>query len=102
MVGPVALTRRLIHTAYTGTSITVSFWSTKRYDVSAVASKRYACTYPTGTTDNSRPDCEPSSGAAGFQIDVTRLFSQGGTVVKRQKFHTWYLTEPRVVCGSPP
>lgn len=92
----------LIQTAYTGTSITVSFWSTKRYDITSASSGRYAYTYPSGTGYNTRPDCESSSGAPGFQIDVTRIFSRGGAVVKREKFHTRYLTQPRVVCGSPP
>jgi hypothetical protein len=30
------------------------------------------------------------------------VFKQGGKEVKRQKFHTRYLPEPRFVCGRPP
>lgn len=92
----------LIQTSYTPTSLTVSFWSTKRYDVTSASSARYAYTYPSGTTYNTRPDCEGSGGAPGFQIDVTRTFARDGAVLKRVKFHTRYLTQPRVVCGPPP
>lgn len=92
----------LISTAYTDTSLTVSFWSTKRYEVSSSSSARYAYSYPSGTTYNTRPDCEASGGAPGFQIDVTRTFARSGDVVRAEKFHTRYLTEPRVVCGPEP
>lgn len=92
----------LIQATYTGTSVTVTFWGTKRYAVEAVSSGPYAYTGVPAVEYNTRPDCESSSGGSGFSVDVTRIFKQRGTVVKRQTFHTRYLSEPLVVCGPPP
>jgi vancomycin resistance protein YoaR len=88
----------LITTKYTDRSITVTFWSTKRYDVESVSSDRYRIR-PTHTVHDSRPTCEPSSGEPGFDIDVWRVFTVHGKEVRREKFHTRYLPEPRFVCG---
>ncbi|MGI8698050.1 MAG: VanW family protein [Mycobacteriales bacterium] len=92
----------LIQTAYTDTSLTVTFWGTKRYDVESVSGPRYAPTSLTGVTYNPRPDCEASLGGTGFSIDVTRIFRQGGREVRRERFSTRYLPEPHVICGAPP
>jgi vancomycin resistance protein YoaR len=91
----------LIDTAYTATSITVTFWGTPRYAVTAEAGPRTRVT-PFGTEYIQRPDCTPSVGAEGFDIVVTRVLSRGGRVVKRQPFRTRYLPEPHFVCGPPP
>lgn len=92
----------LIGTSYTATSLTVTFWGTKRYDVESVSGPRYAPTTLTGVTYNPRPDCEASRGGTGFSIDVTRIFRQGGREVRRESFHTRYLPEPHVICGPSP
>ncbi|HLZ37030.1 MAG TPA: VanW family protein [Mycobacteriales bacterium] len=88
----------LIDTSYTGTSITVSFWSTKRYDVTSVSGPRTRFR-SFGTKHESRPDCHASSGNSGFDIEVWRVFSQGGREVKRETLHTRYLPEPHVICS---
>ncbi|NRQ34684.1 vanomycin resistance protein VanB [Nonomuraea sp. NN258] len=87
----------LITTSYTGTSITVRFWSTKRYEVESESSGRYNVkSFP--TLSESGPDCIPMPGAEGFTIDVWRVFKRDGEVVRRQKFTTVYQPEPRLTC----
>ncbi|WP_395107640.1 VanW family protein [Actinomadura sp. SCN-SB] len=87
----------LIKTAYTDTSITVSFWSTKRYDIESQSSKPYKIRDFETATD-SGPKCIPMPGARGFSIDVWRIFKKDGQVVRRQKFHTVYQPEPKLTC----
>jgi vancomycin resistance protein YoaR len=89
----------LITTSYTEKSVTVTFWSTKRYDaVESVSSERYRIRSYRTQYDSS-PTCESTSGVAGFDIDVWRVFKKGGKEVRpREKFHTRYLPEPRFVC----
>ena len=91
----------LIQTSYTGTSITVTFWGTKYYDITSTSSARYAFTIG-GTRYNTRTDCEPASGNQGFQIDVTQTFKRNGVVVKTKTLHTKYDPEPVIICGPPP
>jgi vancomycin resistance protein YoaR len=87
----------LVTTSYTGRSVTVTFWSTKRYDIESVSSDRYRIR-PFHTVYDSSPTCERSSGEPGFDIDVWRVFKVGGKEVRREKFHTRYQPEPRFVC----
>ncbi|WP_192809451.1 VanW family protein [Actinomadura rudentiformis] len=87
----------LVDTSFTGTSITVTFWGTKRYDIESKSSNRYAVRAFESKTE-SGPKCTPMPGAEGFRIDVWRIFKQDGKVVRRQKFHTNYLPEPRITC----
>ncbi|MFI6318947.1 VanW family protein [Nonomuraea sp. NPDC050556] len=90
----------LIKTSYTGTSITVQFWSTKRFDISSRSSERYDVRdFP--TLSESGPDCIPMGGVEGFSIDVWRTFKKDGEVVREQKFHTVYAPEPRLTCDAP-
>jgi len=91
----------VVTTSYTGTSLTVTFWGTKYYDVTSTTGARYAPT-TTGTVYNPRPDCEKSSGEGGFQIDVTQTLSQNGIVVKTNHLHTRYSPEPIIICGPSP
>ncbi|WP_171074556.1 VanW family protein [Nonomuraea basaltis] len=87
----------LIKTSYTSTSITVQFWSTKRYDIESQSSGRYDVKPITSLTD-SGPDCIPMDGAEGFAIDVWRIFKKDGKVIRKQRFHTVYDVEPRLTC----
>ena len=91
----------LIQTSYTATSLTITFWGTKYYDIESSSSAKYAFT-TAGTRYNTRPDCESASGNQGFQIDVTQTFKRGGEVVKTKQYHTRYDAEPVIVCGPPP
>lgn len=87
----------LITTSYTDKSITVTFWSTKRYDIESISSERYRFrSY--GTAYDSSPTCEGGGGVPGFDIDVWRVFKVKGKEIRREKFHTRYLPEPRFIC----
>jgi vancomycin resistance protein YoaR len=92
----------LVDTSYTGTSITVTFWGTKRFDeVRSVTGPR------TRLRDFDvqyvqRDDCTATDGEQGFDIVVTREFVKGGRVVAREPFRTRYKPEPKFVCGPPP
>ena len=87
----------LITTSYTEKSITVTFWSTKRYDIESITGERYRYRSFRTQYDYS-PTCQSTSGVPGFDIDVWRVFKVKGKEIKREKFHTRYLPEPRFVC----
>lgn len=90
----------LVQAAATGTSVTVSLWSTKQYDVDLqgpVVSGRV--TLPPVTGKGSA--CVETPGQAGFTATVTRVLRQGGEVVSRQTFRTSYRAQAAVVCDSP-
>ncbi|MBB5132574.1 vancomycin resistance protein YoaR [Thermocatellispora tengchongensis] len=91
----------LIKTSYTDTSITVTFWSTKRYDeIKAITSKPHSFTdFPSETDDS--PDCIPMVGQRGFTIEVTRVFYKDGAEVKRDPtIRTVYRPETNLTCTN--
>ena len=90
----------LIQVATTDTSITVSYWGTKKYDVTATKSARYDIVQPKKYSDDG-PDCLDQSPVVGFKVDIGRIFKQGGKVVKTQKFTTTYRPEDDVTCTNP-
>ncbi|MDF5753396.1 VanW family protein [Spongiactinospora sp. TRM90649] len=91
----------LIKTSFTSTSITVTFWGTKRYDkIKAISSERHSFTDFTRETDD-KPGCIPMVGQRGFTIEVTRVFYQGDKVIKRDPaIRTVYRPETDVKCTS--
>ncbi|MFC4060764.1 VanW family protein [Planomonospora corallina] len=89
----------LVKTSSTATSVTVAFWSTKRYDIESISSERYNITQFERKTD-SGPDCIPMTGQQGFTIDVTRVFKKDGKEVKREKKTTVYKPETDLKCVS--
>jgi vancomycin resistance protein YoaR len=92
----------LIKTSYTETSITVTFWGTKRYEVESESGPRTRMK-PFGKEYVDRPDCTASVGEDGFDIVVTRVFKDlAGSVLRREPFRTRYLPEPHFICGPPP
>ncbi|SDS47865.1 Vancomycin resistance protein YoaR, contains peptidoglycan-binding and VanW domains [Nocardioides scoriae] len=84
-------------------SVTVSMWSTKRFDVEARTSERYAFTAPS-TRYLTDEDCEEATGSSGFSVDVFRDFRAPGSekVLRTEKFHTDYIPSDAVVCGPEP
>ncbi|MCW2615811.1 MAG: hypothetical protein JWN08_2805 [Frankiales bacterium] len=92
----------LITTAYTGTSITVTFWGTKRYDEVRAETGPRTRLRDFSTQYVQRDDCTATQGEEGFDIVVTRVFVDGGRVVEREPFRTRYKPEPRFICGPPP
>ncbi len=92
----------LVKTSYTGTSITVTFWGTKRFEeVRSLTGPRTRLRDFT-TEYVEREDCTATAGEKGFDIVVTRVFVDGGREVKRERFRTRYKPEPRFICGPPP
>ncbi len=81
--------------------IRVTIWGTKYFDkIESVSSERYDYKQP-GKITSASPDCVPQSPSPGFEIDVTRVFYQGGKVVKREKFHTEYIATDDITCTNP-
>lgn len=75
-------------------------WSTKVYDVEAVAGPRTNARTGKTIVDNAR-GCVPHEHVPGFDIVVTRVFSKGGTVVKRENYSTSYKAANHVICTNP-
>jgi vancomycin resistance protein YoaR len=90
----------LIQISVTDSSITVSFWGTKKYDVTATKSARYDIVQPRKYSDPG-PDCLDQAPVPGFKVDVGRIIKQNGKVVKTQKFTTNYRPEDDVTCTNP-
>lgn len=91
----------LIDTSYTATSLTVSLWSTKRYDIETVYGPRTNVVAP-NTVYLQEEDCNATAGIPGFAQEAWRVFKQNGQEIKRQRFFWRYDAEPRFVCGPPP
>lgn len=91
----------LIKTSSTATSVTVTLWSTKRYDrIEAVESAKRDFT-PFRTVVSDAPDCRPVPGQQGFTIDVTRVFHDDGDEIKRdKKVTTKYRPQAQVICTA--
>jgi vancomycin resistance protein YoaR len=91
----------LIDTSYTATSLTVTLWGTKRYDIETVYGPRTAQTGPK-TIFLQEADCEPTDGLPGFAQEAWRVFKQDGQEIRRERFFWRYSAEPKFVCGPPP
>ncbi len=78
----------------------VTMYSTKYWDIRTTTSARYATT-PPGTRRLSGAGCVPHRGAAGFDVDVDRLFYRHGTDVldHRERMHTSYAPSDTVRCS---
>jgi vancomycin resistance protein YoaR len=93
----------LIDTSSTGSSVTVSMWSTKYYDsVKTERSPRRNHTSPPTVYREPGPRCITSSGLPGFTQDAWRIIRKDGKQVKREKFTWKYDPEPRFICGEEP
>ena len=90
----------LIQVTTTRSSITVTFWGTKKFDVTATKSARYGVVQPKKFSDPG-PDCLDQNPVPGFKVDVGRIIKQGGKVVKTEKFTTNYRPEDDVTCTNP-
>jgi hypothetical protein len=112
----------LITASSTNTSVTISMWGTKRYDVTAepnpVAGRdasevvgRYNIRKPKKVYDDAKrkpgsdtPACEPQAGVEGFDIDIRRVFHPVGSssVVKSETLTTRYQATNQIICGAKP
>ncbi len=87
----------LIQMYVSGGQVHTRFWSTKVWDVEAVKGPRTNLTQP-GVDTGSGPDCVDQAPQSGFDVSVTRIFSQGGAEKKRETFRTRYNPEDRIDC----
>ena len=90
----------LIKSSAAGSNLTVTFLGAKKWDIEAVKGARRNIVQPKNIVDP-RPDCVPQSPNQGFDVTVTRIFKQGGAVVKSSQFNTHYIPENNVRCTNP-
>jgi vancomycin resistance protein YoaR len=90
----------LVEASVTST-VNVSFWSTKVWDIKAEKGPRTNYRAPKKIYDP-KPSCVPQGAVAGFDVVVRRLFYKGRTLVKTQSFTTAYSAEDEVICGPDP
>jgi len=77
----------------------VEMWSTKVWDIVARQSERYDTVAPE-TRRISDDECVPTTGYAGFEIDVYRDFFRpdSNEKVRTETFHTDYIPADTVIC----
>ncbi|NEK56883.1 vanomycin resistance protein VanB [Geodermatophilus sabuli] len=92
-----------IDTQWTPSSLTVSFYGTKRYDIESISSNRFNLRQPVVQEKPDDGSCSPQGGSTGFDITVTRVFKdpQNGAEVRREDFRTRYAAEPVIRCVPP-
>jgi vancomycin resistance protein YoaR len=88
----------LIDTSYKDNSITVSIWSTKRYDISTKWGPKRDVVEPRNESLPAGPSCIATEGSRGFTQDAWRIFRQGGKEIRREKFTWRYDAEPHLTC----
>lgn len=79
----------------TNTSVTVTFWGTKKWDISRIEGPEYNVK-PFDEIERDR--CVPQPGMRGFDVDVWRVFEQAGEEVKRERFRTHYIPADHITC----
>lgn len=84
----------------TGGQVTVAFYGTKKWDVTASKSPRRNIVQPKKITDDS-PACITQNPVVGFDVTVTRTFKLNGKTVRTQPFTTHYNPEDDVTCTHP-
>ena len=90
----------LMHTTYTNSSLSVSLYGTRKYDVESITGPRKNVKNFAIYNDDS-PTCIHQDGVVGFDIYVTRILKTAGVEVKREVIHTHYLPEDRISCTNP-
>ncbi|MGH3872961.1 MAG: VanW family protein [Pseudonocardiaceae bacterium] len=90
----------LIQTAWTPTSITVTFWGTKHVDVESITGPRTARTEPTTQTIYGQP-CKNNRGSPGFTVTDTRVIRDTNTKAElsRRTRTVVYDPAPHVICA---
>lgn len=79
----------------TNTSVTVTFWGTKKYVISRIEGpERNVKPYDTIEKDR----CVPQEGMRGFDITTWRVFQQDGREVRREAFNTHYVPADEITC----
>jgi vancomycin resistance protein YoaR len=91
----------LIQTAWTPSSITVTFWGTKHVDVESITGPRTNFTEPKSQIVHGQP-CTSSQGSRGFTVTDTRVIRDANTKAEiRRRTHTVvYDAAPRIICAA--
>jgi vancomycin resistance protein YoaR len=90
----------LIQTKWTPSTVTVTLYGTKRYEVTSSTGPRTNPTQPETVTIPPGEPCISSQGAPGFTITDTRTIREIATgEVRTQKRTVKYNPVPIVVCG---
>jgi vancomycin resistance protein YoaR len=93
----------LITAVRTSGDVTVTFWSTKYWNITAEfgAHENVTGFHTVYSTD---PKCVPQEGIDGFDITVTRVWRHVGSdvVARREPLNTHYEPAPTVICGPKP
>jgi vancomycin resistance protein YoaR len=89
----------LIQTAWTPSSITVTFWGTKHVDVESITGPRTDFTDPKTETITGQP-CTATPGTPGFTVTDTRVIRDANThaELSRRTHKVVYDPVPHVVC----
>jgi vancomycin resistance protein YoaR len=90
----------LIRAFVSGSSVTVSFYGTKVWDIEASKGPRRNVVQPRTIVDD-KPSCVPQTPTPGFDVTVTRIFKKAGKTVKTSQFTTHYIPEDDVRCTHP-
>lgn len=90
----------VIDTSYTNSSVTVTFWGTKEYQVQAGKSPRRNIRQPREIVDDS-VNCANQNPQPGFEVDVYRLLHKDGHLVKRETYHVKYNPADKITCKRP-
>lgn len=86
-------------TAIHGGSLTVTLWSTPRWQVTSRHSDR-THVVPAGRQVRYGKGCTPQPGRDGFEVTVTRSFAEGGQVDHTSSYTVGYAPVAAVVCRS--
>ncbi|GAA0918700.1 hypothetical protein GCM10009558_029620 [Virgisporangium aurantiacum] len=87
----------LMDTQWTETSVTVSLFGTKRFDITTEYGPKSGITAPRSIT-LAETDCNKTDGIPGFRQDAWRVFKQNGVELKRERFSWNYRAEPKFTC----
>lgn len=90
----------LITASTSNTSVTMSLWSTKVYDKVTSESGARTNVRKFGTIYDTSDKCLGQSGVEGFDINVDRVWYQGGKELRRETISTHYKPTPKVICGE--
>ncbi|MGY1755116.1 VanW family protein [Blastococcus sp. SYSU D01042] len=92
-----------VDTRWTPSTLTVTFYGTKRYDIESVSSERRNPRQPAVIDKVDDGNCTRQSGVPGFDITVTRIFKDPatGAELKRENFETRYNAEAVINCVPP-
>lgn len=90
----------LIQTAWTPSSITVTFWGTKHVDVESITGPRTDFTDPKTETISGQP-CTSARGSQGFTVTDTRVVRDANThtEISRRTRKVVYDPQPHVICA---